>query len=247
MCLVACGRIGFDELARGADATLTTYRDVVVADQPLAYWRFDDVTAVAADEMGAYAGTYAGSCARAAGALAGDASQGLAMDGATCEIKFGDVLAFPGQQPFTIEVWVNEQTAAVDEIYWMKETRQSGRPLDGYALLNSPTTGVYLERIVNLGGENTARAPIPKGQWVYVVATYDGAQEHLYVDAAELGAGQNDTLSLRTYSAPCALGAFPPPISNAVHGELDEFAIYDHALSPQRIAVHRDYAVNGPR
>jgi hypothetical protein len=252
--LGACGRIAFDAHgdAGGAgdgppDVALVTYRDVVVADSPIAYWRFDDTTNVAHDEMGTYDGTYAGSCSHVAGVLAGDASGALGMDGTTCEITFGDVLAFPGRQPFTIELWVNEQPGvAHDEIYFMKETRNGPGPMDGYALLNAPI-GLYLERIINTGGQNTPRATIPTGQWVYVVATYDGTQERLYIDGNLFGAASNDTGALVTYSAPCALGAFPPPISNAVDGALDELAIYAHALTPAQVAVHRDYAINGPR
>src|ERR1041385_2347904 len=102
LALAACGRINFDS----RDA-LVTYRDVVIADNPPAYWRLDDADSIARDETGRTDGTYMGTCTHhAPGLLANDPSPAVLFDGASCYITIADAFNFPGNAPYMVEVWV---------------------------------------------------------------------------------------------------------------------------------------------
>jgi hypothetical protein len=49
-----------------------------------------------------------------------------------------------------------------------------------------------------------------------------------------------------TYSAVPTIGAFPAG-NTFLNGDMDELAIYSHALTAVEVADHHDFGVNGPR
>ena len=251
--LAGCGRIGFDAGSLGdgqlgdgqsRDTAVTTYRDVVMGDHPVAYYRFADTGTTALDETGQFNGTYMGTCTPIAGALTADANPALHLDGVSCLIMLGDVLKFPGSAPFSIEAWTRAASNATTQIIFMNETRIGVNPMDGYALLFT-SSGLYLERIANQAGENTDKVPMPVGRYVHIVVTYDGTQERIFLDGAEAGVPHPESIVLATYSANASIGAFES-VSNVIDGDLDEFAIYGDALPPERIAAHHAVGINGP-
>jgi hypothetical protein len=239
----SCTRTDVDA-ANPDTPTLLTYRAAVIADAPIAYWRLDDTGLVARDEMAHFDGTYTGTCTHGvAGALAGDPSPATQFDGASCLITMPDALGFPGTAPYSVEAWFEEAAAVIGfRVVFAKEARVVG-PTDGYALVDSGT-GVYFERGVNKVVPTTAHVLHAVGQYVHVVGVYDGASYVLYVDAVP-GPAVPDTRTMATYSANPLIGA--NPTSDYFIGMLDEIAVYDHALSAARIALHHDLGVSGPR
>jgi len=234
-----CGRIGFDDLAE-----LTTYRDAVLADAPVGYWRLGDPKAIARDETGIADGAYTGGCARgAAGALADDPDGAVRFDGATCRITLLDRYGFFETQPFSVEVWVQLATIGGFQHFFMNERRDATDPIDGYALLESPS-GVYFERVTNFSNRATSIFDIAPGAFVHLVGVHDGTQNTLYVDGAPL-APRQDAAAMASFAGEPLIGASVAGIG-FVDGVLDEIAVYDHALSPERIAVHHQIGVLGP-
>src|SRR5262249_4849632 len=86
--LIACPVIGCGR-GRFADTpdvpVPPAYRDAVLGDGPLDYWRLGDTGAVAVDQTGRNDGSYAGACTHGRpGAIAGDADAATLFDGMSC-------------------------------------------------------------------------------------------------------------------------------------------------------------------
>jgi len=253
--LVGGCRIGFDEVAAGggdagADGNDLTYRAAVLADSPVAYWRLDDTDTdtTARDETGHVDGTYVGGCQRGvAGALAGDTDPAAQFDGSTCQITLGNNFNFAGNAPFSVELWVDVAASTAYEHYFTYETRTgpaSGAPIDGYALFrdNGPT-GVMVERAVDGSGLKTTPVTIAADRWSYLVLVYTGTQQQLYVDGT-LAETLDDARPLSAVSTVALIGAHSQ--GAFLSGDLDEVAVYDAVLPPDRIALHHELGRNGP-
>jgi hypothetical protein len=257
----ACGRYGFvddrADAAHGDSAgdvgdvgdvghgdTALTYRDAVLADLPSAYWRLGDLATTARDEIGNNDGTYAGNCARGiAGAIAGDSDPAVGFDGTSCMVTLPNAFGFTGTQPFSIEAWVAPSASGVQfQHVFTRETRTAG-PDDGYALLRATAVGIYLERVVATTASDSSVAVVANGAYAHVVAVYDGAANRLYVDGAEVGAPQPDAGALATISVAALIGASSQ--GNFFAGAIDEVAVYGHALSLARVALHHQLGTVG--
>src|SRR5262249_10151309 len=135
--LAGCGRYHFFERDGGAtnegvvDAD-KTYRGLVLADHPIAYYRLDDIGATARDEMGMHDGTYLGACARVPGVLVNDSNGAVQFDGTTCYVDIVDAFNFAGTSSFTIEAWASFAPGAANYNHLFTRQRRNGvGPLDG--------------------------------------------------------------------------------------------------------------------
>ena len=257
--LGGCGRLSFDPLGTPSggegdaetapDAWYTSYREAVLADGPLAYFRLADTSTVMIDETGRYKGTYTGGCTLGVtGLIANDASTALELSDSTCRIEIAGDLGFNARAPFSVELWARQDTIDTFQSFFMNEIRQGGTPREGYAIVSSPTLGVFLERY----GGNTSRITeqhTPQiGAVMHYVGTYDGTALRFYVDGVELGTANPDAAQLvdQTGSLPI-IGNFPAAFGDfALDGTLDEVAIYDKPLAADRIAIHHAIGRNGP-
>jgi hypothetical protein len=246
----ACGRIDFDPLNGGvADSDLLTYREAVLQDAPIAYWRLGDLAA-ASDETGGLLGTYASGCTAAPGALAGDPDPAVHFDGVSCRVNFPSPIEFLGRAPFSVELWVALDELGGGQPYVMNETRASMMPLDGFAMLEGNSMGTtYFER--SAAGANRVSKLFGStiGVFAHLVGTYDGANLMFYANAQPVGTpttatGMMDSMAATTI----VLGSYPGVAATMfLHGTLDEVAIYDHALPLDRIALHHAIGSLGPQ
>jgi hypothetical protein len=247
--LTAC-RYGFGDVAMtdpdaGPDAdTRITYRDAVLADQPLGYWRLADSDTIAHDETGHADGTYDPACQHnTAGALAGDADTATTF-GDQCTLDLGDGFAFTGNAPFTIELWLATDMIGNTQFVAMKETRGVSTPTDGYAIVVNQTD-LYAERIVATNARDVGVFTLPATGFIHVAFVYDGATLLLYSDGVASNPSA-DPRPLNTYVSPLAISGLPG-YGERVHGSIDEVAVYDHALAADRIQLHHDIGTLGPR
>ena len=253
--LPACSLVSLDGLsgglagdastAGGADSeagAIPGYAGQVLADAPVAYWRFDETagtTAVDSSGHGNDATYQGGITLGVAGAIAGDGDTAAAFDGVTGFVTAGKRFAFVGQAPFSVEAWVVAQSQAAYAGVVSRNDATGGPPSEGYLLFLAPDGGAFgLQR---LDGANVstavstagASAPAP----THVVGTFDGVALVVYADGEPQGT-QTASFALAGAVADFVVGAEAGGSGSFFAGTLDEVAVYDHALPVDRVRAH---------
>jgi hypothetical protein len=212
------------------------YRSVVTSDHPVAYWRLGESTGpIAADETGAHPGTMKGALTLGVpGALPHESNTATNFLGSDGEIEIGDAFGFVNA-PFSIEGWL--KPTALDVKFLRVVTKKAGDDAgltQGYSLYVQQGAGVGFE-ILRDDVRRGVSATIPIGEFSHVVVTYDMTTIRLYVNGMQ--ADQNLSSAVTSSPASLVLGALS---SGGFHynGVLDEVALYDHALSADRITAH---------
>lgn len=218
-----------------------SYAQLVRADAPIAWWRFEESSGtVAHDEIGGHDATYAGAALLGVPGIVG--GRGVSLGGASRPhaTSSSPAFRFPGRASYTIEVWV-----------LARGMRDFGRIASTEAASSNDTEGWYLAADAN--GNNLEHEFGTKGSYFrglvwngtlsptkfqHVVVTYDGATTLIWIDgvrvASRTSPEQAPDVGLLTWG--CRLNG-----SNAVNcldATLDEAAIYDHALAEDRIVAH---------
>lgn len=230
------------DAARGADAApSTSYAAEVLADGPVAYYRFEDSpdAETAKDEVGSRTASVVTQSAKGVVfGVPGARGTGASLDGMS-SLDVGDLFDFAGKAPFTLEVWVKPKAK---ESYGNLIQKVNETSFDGYRLglddgqpsfmaLKSGVTGP--DGRVSLGAESETPLPLEFTHLVVTVAfKFQRGNATLYVNgvASPIG-GYDSPGDLPDTTAHLLLG-------KAFEGTLDEVAIYDKALSPERILAH---------
>ncbi len=216
----------------GADAG--AYANAVLADGPIAYWRLGDSTKpTAKDATGRHDSVYE----RAAmlgvpGALAGDPDTAISTDGTTPVLTLlSSDFAFSGNAPFSLELWLSPAT--IDNGFRFVFMREELSPRNGYGVYVHSDEGIAFERVRD-GLFNVTNGPIPANVWSHVAFAYDGAMGFTYIDGAEIQRAKFPVaLSASSVALTVGFGGGVGFI-----GALDEIAIYDKALSAERVLAH---------
>jgi hypothetical protein len=226
-----------------AEAGAASYRAVVLADAPLAYYRLDDQGTTAKDETGAHDGLYKGSVTHGGGgAIAGDTNGAAVFDGSSGYVDVGDVLPFLATAPFTIEAWASPAAGATDPACIASKSYASGGLTggitEGYTFyLDAGTHATNLLRLRNSTQDGAQGSAVVNGTFSHVVATYDGATLEIWVNGVSVGSGPS-ARALVSHTKPLTIGASRGGIYCFFRGALDEVAFYGAALSDARIVAH---------
>ncbi len=218
------------------------YRDAVLADDPIAYYRLNETSGTAAlDETGhGHTGTYVGVTQGVAGALLSDPDPAVSMaKGTQSHVTVGDRLAVFLRAPFSVEVWI--KPTELDETYRFPFSNEQLSPRNGYALVIHTQYGITFERYVDDGQAVTQGAPIAVGVYHHVVGTYDGASLRLYLNGIYM-TEKEDVRDMPVYTPAAAIGILLDGMRGPFDGAIDEVAIYSSALTPARVKAHFDAA-----
>lgn len=222
-----------------ADATALSYRDTVLADQPIAYFRLGEgsTSTIARDEVTNQTGNIVGAVTREEpGGIAGETDTSMAFEGNGSVQLPGSTMSFSALAPFSLECWI--KPSVVDQNYRRILTNEgaddAGR--QGWLLwvVDRTNGGVGLERYVNGKGDGVlSRSVPPSDRWTYVVGTYDGALLSLFVDGVlvDRSGSTRPLVGQSTF----AIGA---GFSSGIVGGIDEVAVYGRVLPADRIAAH---------
>lgn len=227
---------------------VNTYRETVLADGPVAYWRLDEPegTSTATDETGnGRDGTYsAGTDQGVSGLLTGDPDRAAEFSAGSVvpvTVPIDSTLKFLNAS-FTIEMWI--QTTAGQgtnhrAIYWNN---------DAYSInLISADGGnfcrfdAYRDGSARAATDQLAEAAV--GKTVYVVYTYDADTDTcaIWVNGVQHATGSSAT-TLTDASSDLRIGAGSTNSPNAI---IDEVAIYDKVLTSSDINRHYQIGIGG--
>lgn len=257
---VATGDAGGDAPSDGSvvsDARATTdgpldaqddggslYAATVLADKPILYYRLGetDVMKPAFDSSNsARSATFKGSpVCGVPGAIAGDPNTACRFDGTTSAVFLGAGPAFGGSPPpsYSLEGWAHPTSVAGPNGHVVAACEQE--PNDGYSLFFYLDQKPRFERETPAGTDGIIGALIAGTTFAHLVGTFDGTVQRLYVD----GVLAQQATSTKTFpgdqNAPFSIGANSQADTNRFVGEIDEVALYDHVLTPERIKLHHD-------
>lgn len=246
----------------GSDALVdarVSYSDTVMADKPLAYWPLDDVDASSPVDVSGHntQTTLVGNVylvrdedARGGGSANFAKGQG---QGGRIDVEDSTPFYFFGKKSYSLEAWVKPNLndpftggiaihAATDPAFNLR----------GYGLrFNSLTSEAVSERNT-LGGKLTVSCTLPATSpsdppYVHLVATYDASTSNMliYLNGTPYGPVV-DPKGIGELPTTFSWGGWAAGASDAAviytplwyYGNLDELAIYDTALLPDRIMAH---------
>lgn len=231
-----------------------TYSSAVLALNPIRYYKFAESSGTTAIDSssagvnGAYgpgSGTWTGGTLGAVGAVAEDTA--ATFTGGYVDI--GDLPA-DGATAFTVVGWVKVQTAGGYRAIFSKFDSNFSRY--EISLGNSSEYGTDLGLVVSVNNASPYTAAIlATGEWAHLAVVYDGTQAtnadrvKVYVNADQkaMTAGGTIPASLPTLAeAGSTIASRSDGTTNWVGG-LDDFALFNSALSASQIADL--YSANG--
>ena len=220
--------------AGNGNQTGLSYRDLVLADHPVAFWPF---SSDAADAAGAH------SLGLSGGAAVGGTGIEGAHDGALLLSGKGQFATSPfradlNPRTFTIEAWARVDGGAGTARKVLVARDAAG--LHGLILEATPadTWKVWLGHGTK-SWDSVTGPTVVRSRWTHLAVTFDGAAATLYVGATK--AGSVFTPFQPNASGPLSLGAGRSADGAPAFffdGALDDVAVYRGALSAGQIAAH---------
>ena len=198
------------------------YRAAVAADQPLAWWGFDTAADMGADAIGSHSGSVVGNVIATPRSPLSDGGSAY-FHHQFPDPTHVDVVPVDLVGDFSVEFWLWFcHWADGDAIVGAADTHVSVKIGEGEMHLFAGTDGVLW-----------AGEAVVSGSWQHYVITRQGSTLTMYrngvVDEQYPDTGWTDEFPISRLG-----GDFD---SNYL-GFLDETALYDHALTPERVAAH---------
>jgi hypothetical protein len=225
-----------------------SYRDQVIADRPLAYWRFGEALGpTATDEMGRYPGTYGDVELDVPGAIAGDSDGAAEFSTIDSAVVIGDELDQLVNAEFSFEVWAKPAVVTDEKDHRLITKRITVTASDdnGFSLLLTAEDKIALETF-NAGqwAGGKPELTLPVDVFSHVVVTYDGvANLHFYLNGQSVeDIFTPNAINVIDNGANLVIGSNSTADGSFWIGCLDEVAIYDHQLAPDRVRRHFEAA-----
>ncbi len=232
-------------LALRADAAL--YPAAVMADNPVLYYRLDESSGTVANDAaplgGTQNGTYTGGYTlNQAGALTGNNPSNSAAKFAT-NGYIDSTFVFAPTSAYTVEFWVNFATLnAGDDQTILSQENSGGTGRDIVYWHNA--TQKMASAPNGLNNDWSSSASVTAGQYTMVDLVYNGAGTWTWY---KNGAANGTFSAVSTASSGTIKIAVHKGATTAfLNGTLDEFAIYDTALTGTQISAHFDAASAAP-
>lgn len=259
-CLLAAGCV---LTLASASAMASAYSDAVLADSPYAYWRLgESAGTTAADAGGSYNGTYTGGYTLAQpGAINGDADTAVTLNGTSGYVNtttLGNFGSAEMRYGFSFEAWFR----ATDKTREMAlcSMRALANNMFFYVKLNAGSTAGRIQLVARNNLNELVQGYIDQthaldGQWHHLVmaTTPDDATPVVtaYLDGqacAVTHVSQTKWTTALNFQYPLPLGAANAQgtVNAFLDGDLDEVALYDHVLTPERVAAHYALSPHAP-
>jgi Concanavalin A-like lectin/glucanases superfamily len=211
-----------------------SYRELVLADRPTAFWPF---ARDAADAIGSHELRLAGGAVIGATGIEGPPDQALLLSG-NRQFATSPFAADLNPRTFTLETW-----ARIDGGAGTARKVLVARDAAGLRGLIVEATAADTWKVWLGHGakswDSIAGPAVQAHRWTHLVVTFDGAAASLYADGVKAGSvftpfapNPQGDLSLGAGRSGAGAPAF------FFVGALDDVAVYRGPLSPQRVAAH---------
>lgn len=233
-------------IAKHADPHTANYRGMILADNPVSYWRLNEVNGtVAADEKGSNPGTYVGSPnLRQLGPISGDPDTAATFTvGTNQNASLGT--GIPVAAPLTVEAWAKStDTVAVMDLF----NRRTNNNNINYDLI-SISGKMFL-----YWGDGTASPNISEpgskasdGNWHHWVGTISASGVgNLYCDGALVAGPAGNTIPSSVISSVSSYIGYDFS-GRQWRGSIDEVALYNKVLTAAQVAKHANPGDNDYR
>jgi hypothetical protein len=224
--------------AADASAALS-YAATVLADAPVLYYRLGESTTggpVVDLSTSHRNATFKGTVTTGVrGAIAGDPDTAFHFDGTSSAVVLANGPTFAGKVPYSVEAWVRAASYTDGRVV----TACQSTPNGGWAMyfINDPKP--HFQRETMTGDDDLTGAALAATGFTHLVGTFDGTTQRLYVDGEVAAAAPATRDNAGDFGVPFVIGAngITGEI-NQFKGDIDEVAIYDHALSDERVRQH---------
>lgn len=230
-----------------------TYDQIVLSDNPTAYWRFEEANTglPAADSAtgdGAQNGAYNGTAALVPGIV----GQGLDVTPTGVGVGGGWVQAggVNTAEQLTVEVWAKSDTANWNAFGWLASARVN----DGFIVHSSPGGRTWQSYVLDSGGgfqQIGGQTPADIQGWHHYVVTYDESANTgvMYFDGVRVvrngGMNRNRSAS-STMTVWLGRDSTLGGADREGDGKLDEAAVYTSALNGVQVRKHYQAALGQP-
>ncbi len=236
--------------ARTTTVPITGYAKVVMADDPVAFWRLDEAqgASTAVDAAGSFDGAYTpGSGTLTYGVATGiphETDTAVSVSG-KARISIPWALELNPRGPFTAEAWFKPATLrSTDSDYRTVYSSMGGGPggsgPNGWLLYQQPNN-TFAWVLFNQGWVSTFMDDpvdvIEANTWYHMALTYDGALFHIYVNG-HLSASLAYDLFIPNQDGASNLGYRSDDGWNPFDGTLDDVAFYNKALTLDQVQAH---------
>lgn len=217
-----------------------SYSDLILADSPAGYWRFEETSGTtAADSSGNGEDLTILEAALNASAIIAEGGLAASFSGGATShatLVSGTPIIADGATSFSLEIWVEIASATSGTQYIMSYPEASGgsngtdfRVTSANVFFDVVTAGGGLKTVTHSGG-------IPNDTPTHLVLTYDGANIRGYYNGvAETPVAQ--TTGLNAASTEINIGRFGSFGAHFV-GRCDEAAMYTSVLSASQVLAH---------
>jgi hypothetical protein len=238
---VACPAIATNALPRASCPNIKgKYAKAVLKDQPLAYYRLDELTGpTACDSSGnGNAGTYeSGITYGVKGALKYRKDKAVSADG-TADPVSGPSLPLPGNASFSLEGWYHS-TSTNDQMI-VDYGHDGFHQVAGVGVWNADLLFIDLYADNMSWDVSPFGIDLRDGTWHLLDATYDSATMTFtgYVDGVMVGSRVN--VNAMSFSGGIVrVGWWVDTVYNQpFDGLMDEVAVYAKALAAKRVKAH---------
>ena len=238
-------------------ARVVSYADIILADKPIAYYRFEETSGSAAKNSGSTGGDGVYTVGDETGPKEGGtpgAAKGdpgprpadfLGFDSNNRAATFdgvGDWVDTRNQflqnrAAFTLEYWVKPARTNSDGTVWPNRVGILGQnDAIEYGFITPGTIQIWTPG----GGSLDTVYPYPDGEWHHVATIADGKNLKNYFDGVLVGTGGSATgnYGAADFNVHIGGGGVFDGSGNWFTGQIDEVAIFDRAIPADRVAAH---------
>jgi len=247
--------------AQSNEIKVNGYSDIILFDQPVAYYRFEEATGDKTANLGTFgaAGDGLWMAGDAAGTASTDAGprppQFLGFDAKNLAAKLtgsgggsewiDTQNQFLNNLPaFSLEYWVSPANRVTDPTAFGTRIGIVGQnDAVEYGFIDQNTVQIWSSG----GGSLNTAYGFPDNEWHHVATIADGQTIKNYYDGKLVGTGGSSTANYgsSTYNVHIGGGGVYDATGNFFTGGFDEVAIFDRAIPADRIAQHYQAGKSG--